>query len=265
MEWGLRHHSEIYAGCQKFASEANWETSIIPSSHKALETQSYDGIIARTGNRLHDTALKNGIPLVNVWQNFPAKEAVSVFTNTEKAGAMATEHLIGRGLQRFGYMGYYRDIAAVKHLKGFKKTLQQNGFDCSAFQFHRTSIEGKSAGWEKFTSDLKDWVKSLHFPVGINTITDICCRYFIETCNNLRLQIPHDLAIVGTGNEPLICNSPSPSLTSIDQNYEYVGYRAVQTQDLMIPGRGRCRSFNFVNPWELSLGNHPIHLHPTTL
>jgi DNA-binding LacI/PurR family transcriptional regulator len=156
MEWGLRHHSEIYAGCQKFASEANWETSIIPSSHKALETQFYDGIIARTGNRLHDTALKNGIPLVNVWQNSPAKEAVSVFTNTEKAGAMATEHLIGRGLQRFGYMGYYRDVAAVKHLKGFKKTLQQNGFDCSAFQFHRTSIEGKSAGWEKFTSDLKD-------------------------------------------------------------------------------------------------------------
>ena len=178
---------------------------------------------------------------------------------------MAAEHLIGRGLQRFGYMGYYRDVAAVKHLKGFKKTLQQNGFDCSAFQFHRTSIEGKSAGWEKFTSDLKDWVKSLHFPVGINTINDICSRYFIETCNNLRLQIPHDLAIVGTGNEPLICNSPSPSLTSIDQNYEYVGYRAVQTQDLMIPGRGRCRSFNFVNPWELSLGNHPIHLHPTTL
>jgi DNA-binding LacI/PurR family transcriptional regulator len=104
MEWGLKHHSEIYAGCQRFANEAKWATSIIPNSPKVLETGSYDGIIARVGTSFHKMAQCKKIPLVNVWQNSPVKDVASVFSNHYEAGAIAAEHLLGRGLRRFGFL-----------------------------------------------------------------------------------------------------------------------------------------------------------------
>ena len=238
MEWGLKHHSEIYAGCQRFANEAKWITSIIPNSPKVLETGSYDGIIARVGTNFNKMAEHKKIPLVNVWQNSPVKKVTSVFSNSYEAGTIAAEHLLGRGLRRFGFLGFKRDKADFQQLDGYMETLKSTGYQSSIFKFNRSVIEGNAEGWEKFIFQLKNWVRGLQPPVGIHATSDINCRYLIEICKSLELKIPHDLAIVGSGNEPLICNSPYPSITSIDKNFEEVGYQAAKLLDeMMISGK----------------------------
>ena len=238
MEWGLKHHSEIYAGCQRFANEAKWITSIIRNSPKVLETGSYDGIIARVGTNFNKMAEHKKIPLVNVWQNSPVKKVTSVFSNSYEAGTIAAEHLLGRGLRRFGFLGFKRDKADFQQLDGYMETLKSTGYQSSIFKFNRSVIEGNAEGWEKFIFQLKNWVKGLQPPVGIHATSDINCRYLIEICKSLELKIPHDLAIVGSGNEPLICNSPYPSITSIDKNFEEVGYQAAKLLDeMMISGK----------------------------
>lgn len=238
MEWGLKHHSEIYAGCQRFANEAKWITSIIPNSPKVLETGSYDGIIARVGTNFNKMAEHKKIPLVNVWQNSPVKRVTSVFSNSYEAGTIAAAHLLGRGLRRFGFLGFKRDKADFQQLDGYMETLKSTGYQSSIFKFNRSVIEGNAEGWDEFIFQLKKWVKGLQPPVGIHATSDINCRYLIEICKSLELKIPHDLAIVGSGNEPLICNSPYPSITSIDKNFEEVGYKAAKLLDeMMISGK----------------------------
>ena len=248
MEWGLKHHSEIYAGCQRFANEANWETSIIPNSPKVLETGSYDGIIARVGTSLNKMAEHKKIPLVNVWQNSPVREVTSVFSNSCKAGTIAAEHLLGRGLKRFGFLGYHRDKADLQQLDGFTNTLKKEGYQSTIFKFNRSVIEGNTEGWEQFILKLRKWVKGLQHPVGIHSSSDIACRYLIETCKSLELKIPQDLAIVGSGNEPLICNSPFPSLTSIDKNFEEVGYQAAGLLDELMKSGKRSKETKYCQP-----------------
>ena len=237
MEWGLKHHSEIYAGCQKFANEVGWETSIIPTSSKVLETNTYDGVIARTTENFQKIAQREKIPLVNVWQNSPVKKVVNVFSNNKEAGRLAGEHLLGRGLRRFGFLGFHRDKADANQLIGFNEVLEQSSHKFSSLKFNRNIIEGKGDGWGRFTTELKKWVMSLKKPAGIHVTSDLSCRYLIEACNSLKLKIPHDLAIIGSGNQPLLCNSPSPSLTSIDLNYEEVGYHAAEVLKDMMKGR----------------------------
>ena len=248
MEWGLKHHSEIYAGCQKFANEANWETSIIPNSPKVLETGSYDGIIARVGTSFQKMALCKKIPLVNVWQNSPANEVTSVFSDSKKAGVIAAEHLLGRGLRRFGFLGFNRDRADLQQLHGFTETLKNEGHQSTIFKFNRSVIEGNADGWEQFIFQLRKWVKELQTPVGIHATSDINCRYLIEICKSLELKIPHDLAIVGSGNEPLICNSPYPSLTSIDKNFEEVGYQAAKLLNEMMKSGKNSKEAKYCLP-----------------
>ena len=248
MEWGLKHHSEIYAGCQKFANEANWETSIIPNSPKVLETGSYDGIIARVGTSFQKMALCKKIPLVNVWQNSPANEVTSVFSDSKKAGVIAAEHLLGRGLRRFGFLGFNRDRADLQQLHGFTETLKNEGHQSTIFKFNRSVIEGNADGWEQFIFQLRKWVRELQPPVGIHARSGINSRYLIEICKSLELKIPHDLAIVGSGNEPLICNSPYPSLTSIDKNFEEVGYQAAKLLDEMMKSGKSSKEAKYCQP-----------------
>ena len=134
MEWGLKHHSEIYAGCQRFANEAKWITSIIPNFPKVLETGSYDGIIARVGKSFNKMAEHKKIPLVNVWQNSPVKKVTSVFSNSYETGTIAAEHLLGRGLRRFGFLGFNRDKADFQQLDGYTETLKSTGYQSSIFK-----------------------------------------------------------------------------------------------------------------------------------
>ena len=248
MEWGLKHHSEIYAGCQRFANEAKWATSIIPNSPKVLKTSSYDGIVARVSSGLNKMAQHKKIPLVNVWQNSPVKEVASVFSNSYKAGTIAAEHLLGRGLRRFGFLGFNRDKADLQQLDGYTETLKSEGFQSSTFKFNRSVIEGNAEGWEQFIFQLRKWVNGLQPPVGIHATSDINCRYLIEICKSLELKIPHDLAIVGSGNEPLICNSPYPSLTSIDKNFEEVGYQAAKLLDEMMKSGKSSKEAKYCQP-----------------
>ena len=248
MEWGLKHHSEIYAGCQKFANEAKWATSIIPNSPKVLETGSYDGIIARVGTSFHKMAQYKKIPLVNVWQNSPVKDVASVFSNHYETGAIAAEHLLGRGLRRFGFLGHNRDKADIQQLDGYTETLKSEGYQSTIFKFNRSIIEGNAEGWEEFILQLRKWIKGLQPPVGIHATSDINCRYLIEICKSLELKIPHDLAIVGSGNEPLICSSPYPSLTSIDKNFEEVGYQAAMLLDEMMKSGKRSKEAKYCQP-----------------
>ncbi|MBT5916841.1 MAG: substrate-binding domain-containing protein [Opitutae bacterium] len=248
MEWGLKHHSEIYAGCQKFANEAKWATSIIPNSPKVLETGSYDGIIARVGTSFHKMAQYKKIPLVNVWQNSPVKDVASVFSNNYETGAIAAEHLLGRGLRRFGFLGHNRDKADIQQLDGYTETLKSEGYQSTIFKFNRSVIEGNAEGWEEFILQLRKWIKGLQPPVGIHATSDINCRYLIEICKSLELKIPHDLAIVGSGNEPLICSSPYPSVTSIDKNFEEVGYQAAMLLDEMMKSGKRSKEAKYCQP-----------------
>ena len=248
MEWGLKHHSEIYAGCQKFANEAKWATSIIPNSPKVLETGSYDGIIARVGTSFHKMAQYKKIPLVNVWQNSPVKDVASVFSNHYETGAIAAEHLLGRGLRRFGFLGHNRDKADIQQLDGYTETLKSEGYQSTIFKFNRSIIEGNAEGWEEFILQLRKWIKGLQPPVGIHATSDINCRYLIEICKSLELKIPHDLAIVGSGNEPLICSSPYPSVTSIDKNFEEVGYQAAMLLDEMMKSGKRSKEAKYCQP-----------------
>ena len=117
----------------------------------------------------------------------------------------------------------------------------------------------------RFILELRKWVKGLQTPVGIHATSDINCRYLIEICKSLELKIPHDLAIVGSGNEPLICNSPYPSITSIDKNFEEVGYQAAKLLDEMMKKWEEFKpKLNIANLRESFPDSLLILMHPIT-
>ena len=255
MDWGFKHHLEVYGGCQRYADEAGWDCSIRPAADRELARCEgevpFDGVLARATESLADAARNAGVPVVNVWRNSPVTDVPSVFANFEAAGEIAAEHLVRRGFRQLGYLGYLRDVVAREQLRGFRRVAKRGGFKCTTHRFVRTATEGKALGWDRFIAGLEAWVASWKPPIGIFVTTDLECRYLIDVCRSKGLHVSQDVAIVGCTNEPVICASPPPTLTSIDLGYERIGYRAAAMLDLLMGGESPPKEPELVAPSEL--------------
>lgn len=255
LDWGYKRHMEVYAGCQRYADEAGWQCSINPATDRVLKGESgespYDGVLARATTPLADAAKKAGVPLVNVWLNSPVEGLPSVFTDFEASGVMAAEHLLGRGFRNFGYLGFSRDIDSRLQLDGFRGVTRREGFRCKVHRFSRTSVAGEARGWDGFIAGLEAWVDTWEAPIGIFVCQDLFCRYLIDVCRSKGLHVSQDVAIVSSHNESEICDSPQPSLTSIDLGFGQVGYRAAAMLDGLMSGGKAPTEPELVAPAEL--------------
>lgn len=238
LEWPYRHHIDTFAGCQQYAAEAGWDCVIEPFADRALNTKGdrpYDGILARATLPLAKAARKAGIPVVNVWMHSPTKGLPSLFPDFGTVGAMAAEHLMGRGFRQFGYLGLTRD-ARRDQCDGFLGALKREGFPCTIHRFSNKAHIANANKWEAFVAGLGAWIETWTLPIGIHVHADLTCRYLIEACHSKGLHVPQDVAIVGTSNEVIICTSSPPTLTSIDLGFGLIGYRAAALLDRLMDG-----------------------------
>ena len=88
-------------------------------------------------------------------------------------------------------------------------------------------------------------------PIGVLVCEDLYCRFLIDLCRKKGLEVPGDVALVGTYNEAIICDSPSPGLTSIDMGHDQQGYRAAVLLEGLMNGGQPPSEPEMVLPTEL--------------
>jgi LacI family transcriptional regulator len=245
LQWPYKRHHEVFAGAHRYAQEqGGWKFILDEYPELTLESNqskaAYDGIIGRATPRLAAAAQTAGVPLVNVWHNSPVTEAPLIVPDFKAAGMMAAEHLLARGFEHFGFLGRRRERGPRKQLSGFREALGKAGFSCPSLMVS-ASYPNNDANWRKFTAKLDEWMDKWSGPTGLNTSYDLLARHVACACDRRGLNVPQDVALVGTHNETVICNHPEPSLTSIDLGYERVGYRAAGLLDEMMQGAAAPR------------------------
>jgi LacI family transcriptional regulator len=255
LQWPYKRHHEVFAGAHRYAQEqGGWKFILDEYPELTLESNqskaAYDGIIGRATPRLAAAAQTAGVPLVNVWHNSPVTEAPLIVPDFKAAGMMAAEHLLARGFEHFGFLGRRRERGPRKQLSGFREALGKAGFSCPSLMVS-ASYPNNDANWRKFTAKLDEWMDKWSGPTGLNTSYDLLARHVACACDRRGLNVPQDVALVGTHNETVICNHPEPSLTSIDLGYERVGYQAAELLDEIMGGSAAPREPILIPPGEL--------------
>ncbi len=254
IDWPDQHHMGIVAGVQRYVADTqHWECNLAPQLSSSLRIPGsrscYDGIIARLTptTKWIEHAKEARLPLVNVRLQPPVRNTTTVVPDRRESGCLAAEHLLARGFRNFGYFGLRRDENSRQQVEGFRDTLKAAGFKCDVHQ-SQLSFDKSGSAWEKFFEEADRWIETWPRPMGILASSDRLCRYLADFCRGKSLDIPNDVALIGTQNEPMMCLRPAPSLTSIDMGYDRVGYEAARLLDSMMDGHKPPSQFVTIPP-----------------
>ena len=88
--------------------------------------------------------------------------------------------------------------------------------------------------------DLSDFLRDLPKPAAVLGATDLEASNVLATCRNLSLDVPGQVAVLGTDDNEIFCNSMRPSLSSVHTNDHGLGRRAARELQKML--RNRCKS-----------------------
>jgi len=239
LNWTVVHHLGVYSGIRRFAKEqGRWELAVDPffgAGRRPVERRP-DGVVGRMTLRAARRAHRWGIPAVNVWLNSPVAGLPGVFPDAEAAGRLAAEHLLARGFRRMGLLGYHRDKWTTGLLSGLRARLAEAGGEVAVLRLRREFTRNQRT-WDAFIAKLDAWTAAFAPPMGVLGAHDLLCRYLMNVCAEFGLKVPFDVGVVGTFNEPLICEAIEPTLTSIDLAFERIGYLAAKVLDDLMAGR----------------------------
>ena len=121
--------------------------------------------------------------------------------------------------------------AALRHMAN------ESGFPCTECGACRDD------NWTSRLTSLANELSALPMPCGVMAYNDRCAREVIDACNQAGLSIPSQIQVVGVDDQQEICENVRPRLTSIEPDFEGVGYLLAQRMDeLLTTGKAKKTS-----------------------
>ena len=221
-----RYNPRMHRGVARFAGQHNWHLNAQMAYSGQLPLGwSGDGIITLldTQKELIDFVQAAKVPVVDL--SIIRSEVVvpRVAGDHCLIGSLAAEHFIERGFRHFVWFSPFNDMAAQLRLRGFAETLARVGAACESWVFESKPDEHRDE-WTDKCEFLEHRLKMVSKPVAVFAFCDIDAANVLDACSNVGLAVPDEVAILGTDNNELICESVRVPLSSVNHDLEGVGY-----------------------------------------
>jgi len=166
----------------------------------------------------------------------------SVFVDVDDAAIVeaAFNLMKKRGLERFAFV---HTTEASEVLRSSRRAaVLRRMADEAGFAFTECGSCGDD-NWTSRLTSLTDELTALPTPFGVMAYNDRCAREVIDACNLAGLSIPSQIQVVGVDDQQEICENVRPRLTSIEPDFEGVGYLLAQRMDeLLTTGKAKKTS-----------------------
>jgi LacI family transcriptional regulator len=249
METSRKYGRSILRGIAKYSRDHGpwifyrqapfyWDSSRKKEILKHLLKLDIDGIILREQReqKLTDSILALGLPVIvspyrEIFPGLP-----NIVTDDAAIGKMAAEYLLRRGFKQFAFCGFGEMYYWSRERgKSFGERVTQAGFEIHHYAYEQPKSRFPHS-WEKEQIILVDWLKRLPKPIAIMACNDDRSQHVLEACKIAGLNVPEQVAIIGLGDDDLICDLASPPLSSIALGVEKGGYEAAATLDKLMRG-----------------------------
>lgn len=189
-----------------------------------------------------ETLVRTDIPIVSL--DVPPdvlekrkRNIVFLHTDNDAIGKACMEHLSGKGM--FASWGFVHDTHhrpwSYARKRAFKDAVGKAGF-------RFCEMTSKEEG------DLAGWLKALPKPAAIMVACDRRAMQVLEACHSQGIDIPGQVAIVSVDNDEMYCECASPTVSSLDPDFENEGYLAAAELDRMLRKKAHLPAKTIVTP-----------------
>ncbi len=190
-------------------------------AHQYFDTGRVDGFILMTATRKQNhvkALIELGAPFIIWGVPQPKQKYCSVTGENFNGGKLATEHLIGLGRQKIGFIGGPSYELEVQHrLGGYQAALQE-----AAIKADSTLIEYGDFSDTSGAEAMKRLLKTVPDIDAIFVNSDLMAIAAMDAIREEGRRVPDDIAVVGYDDLSIAAHS-NPPLTTVRQNIPYAG------------------------------------------
>jgi LacI family transcriptional regulator len=156
------------------------------------------------------------------------KTLVRATIDSRSIARIAANHLASRGFHRLAFLGSPECDWS---------DLQSWGSECKSMSisppYILNSVESAKRGTQILRS-LELWVKRLPKPTAILACDDRRGFQVLEACRSAGINVPNEIAVMGVGNDELLCELASPTLSSVSLSAVEGGHVIAQALDRLM-------------------------------
>lgn len=139
-----------------------------------------------------------------------------------EVGAMAANFFAKKRFKNFAFYGNKNYLWSKGRAEGYRMEVEKLGGNYYYFESEYLT----NSQWSQSHTELDKWLLSLPKPVAIFACDDYFALQVAEMCQINKINIPHEISLLGVDNDELICNLSNPSISSIVTDDENLGYIA---------------------------------------
>jgi LacI family transcriptional regulator len=179
------------------------------------------------------------IPMVGMQDPALLDQGPVVCNDNRVLGRMAGEYLVEKGLTHLAYVSY-RDGNVTE--EGFRQSAEAAGLPIHVYYLHGEQPELDEGARRR----LLDWFEALPAPTGVLFREDYLAYKLMDWLP--AEWMPERLALLGIGNDPLVCELARPTLSSVDREARAIGRRAAELLQRMMDGETVPRELHLMPP-----------------
>jgi LacI family transcriptional regulator len=229
---------QVHQGVVDYARQAGWMLDARAQHQRQLPPGwQADGVLTFVGSEdLFGKEIRaSGLPIVNMSPWGQKYRVPSVQLDNRKAGALAAEHFIGRGITQLAMVQFSpTSLTSRARREGFESATTSAGRTFHALigpdEEETGATKGQMLQW------LGESLAKLPRPCGVFTEGDLWAVEIIYLCPQLSLRVPEDIAVVGIDNDPMVVDVAPVPVSSVDNNLHGLGLQAAALLDKLMSG-----------------------------
>ena len=254
-------YPERIQGIARFAKSHGWHLTIVDRLARFPRGWRGDGaLVTLRGNaetnRFVKGLVRDGIPVVDLTYNHPEIRLPRVSGDHMAFGRLARQHFEALNFRHFAWFSSEWTHVHELRFQGYALgTGPSDGTVPVKWVWSEIVQESKIDDWPLFVRVIGKKLRTVPKPFAVLTYDDADAARVLSAALEAGFKVPDEIAIMGIGNDRVICENQAVPLSSVDHDLDLNGYEgAVLLNKLMSAQSG--------NPATPSSMNQTILLPP---